>query len=216
MSPILVIGAGGHCRSVMSVILAENKWQPIGIIDAGNPRENESILGVPVLAGLDSLLSGDNFGAKYIVVAIGDNSERASISKKLRGAGFKLPNITSPRSVVDPTATIGNGSVVMPGAVICAMAKVGDGCIVNTNAALEHESSIGDWVHLAPGAVVAGRSYIGKHVLLGANSTVVDKCQIADGVTIGAGSVVITDALEKHGTYVGAPARQIEKEDSNG
>ncbi len=216
MNPILVIGAGGHCRSVMSVILAENKWQPIGVIDAGVPRENESILGVPVVAGLDSLLSGNTFGAKHIVVAIGDNNDRSSISKKLRHAGFDLPNIFSPRAVVDPSAKFYSGSVVMPGAVICVMAKVGDGCIVNTNAVLEHESSIGDWVHLAPGAVVAGRSHIGQHVFLGANSTVVDKCQIADDVTIGAGSVVITDALEKHETYVGSPARQIEKEDSNG
>ena len=38
MNPILVIGAGGHCRSVISVILAEEKWEPIGVIDIGTPK----------------------------------------------------------------------------------------------------------------------------------------------------------------------------------
>lgn len=216
MYPVLIVGAGGHSRSVISVIHAENVWSPIGVIDLGDLWKNESILGVPVVAGLNSLYGGDSFGVRHIVVAIGDNKIRASISKKLRRAGFKLPNVISPRSIVDPTATIGSGSVVMPGAIICALAEVGDGCIVNTNSVLEHESSIKNWGHIAPSAVVAGRSHIGEYVFLGANSTVVDQCQITDNVTIGAGSVLKSDALEKNGIYVGTPARLINKKDNNG
>lgn len=213
MNPILIIGVGGHSRSVISVILSEGIWKPVGIVDTETPRENEFIMGVPVSSSLDSLLNGHDLGVKHAVVAIGDNKERAVISKKLTDMGFYIPNIISPNSIVDPTSEFSSGAIVMPGAVICAMTKVGNGCIINTNAVLDHESSIADWVHLAPGAVVAGRSHIGKFVFLGANSTVIDKCRIVEGVIIGAGSTVISDICDKDKTYIGSPVRRLNKED---
>ena len=210
MSSILIIGAGGHSRSVISVVRAENKWDPVGVIDIDDSRQNESILGVPVLMRLDSLLMRD-LDVKRIVVAIGNNNLRASISSKFEISGFQPTTVISPESIIDPTASIGNGTVVMPGAVVCALAEVGNGCIVNTSSILEHESSIGDWGHIAPGAVVAGRSHMGDYVFIGANSTVIDNCSVGNGVTIGAGSVLVSDALGEDSKYVGVPARKISK-----
>jgi len=58
-TPVLLIGGGGHCASVIDVIEATEKFEIKGIVEAEN-AQNTSLLGYPVVGNdedLDVLLS---------------------------------------------------------------------------------------------------------------------------------------------------------------
>ena len=54
MEKILLIGGGGHCRSVIDVIELEKKYEIAGIVDK-KELLNEEILGYKVIASDEDL-----------------------------------------------------------------------------------------------------------------------------------------------------------------
>ena len=71
---ILVLGAGGHGKAVLDLLLAWGEFRPIGVVDAV-PRV-ASILGVPVLG--EEAAAGRAFadGVAFAHPAIGANRAR--------------------------------------------------------------------------------------------------------------------------------------------
>lgn len=199
---IVIMGFGGHARSVADVALACGYTELIFVDE--NARPGEHFLNHVAVNSLDELedLGCDAFAAS------GDAMKRRQQCVALEAAGFFLV------SLIAPSATIGIGSSIAPGcfvghhAHIGPMASIGKSCIINTGAIVEHESCVGDYSHVSINASVAGRSKLGAYSMLGAGAVIIDRLSIADGVTIGAGGVVIS-SIELPGTYIGVPVRQI-------
>lgn len=207
----LILGAGGHCRAVLSIIQEPgNRVYSIeGILDTGSVRGNESILGVNVIGSADDLEDFFGRGTKCLFLAIGDNAYRRHYYQKAKKIGYALPNIFAHGSYIAPTASLGDGNLVCHRVHVGPMSRVGNGNILNTGSILEHESTIGDFCHLGPSSVVSGRSHLGNSVFLGVSATVIDKINVCDDVTIGAGAVVVKDISIPNKTYVGVPAKNL-------
>lgn len=206
MKSLLIIGSGGHGRSVLDCALATGEYGEIAF--ASNEDDPAPVSGYEILDER-KLAPGDirdRFDA--VVVAIGDNRARLSKARALLACGVSLPVLVHPRAYVSSLASVGAGSVVLAGAVVNAFGEVGAGCIVNTCAVVEHECCLGDGVHLSPGAVVAGGSSVGEGSWLCANSVVSDHVGICPWATVGAGGCVIRDISEP-GIYVGVPVRKV-------
>jgi len=207
--PIILVGGGGHCRSVMDVIAAHGGFAVAGIVErrgvGGRGPEGVAIIGtdddLPDLAGRY---------ANFIVTVgqVGQSGRRRELFDYLVGLGAGLPTIVSPSAGVSASADLGMGTVIMHKAIINAGAQIGDNCIVNTCALVEHDTVIGDHCHVATGAIVNGHCRIGRDVFVGSGAIVCNNVQIADGAVIGAGCVVI-DSIEEAGIYVGLPARRM-------
>lgn len=199
---LLILGFGGHARSVADVALALG-FQQLMFIDE-NAVNNEQFLGFPVQRSCDPVLPSD----WLCMPASGNNHHRDLQTHAALMAGWALAIL------IAPSATVGVGAKVSPGcfvghhAHIGAMAQIGMGCVINTGAVVEHECVIGDYVHISVNATVAGRAHIGNFVWIGAGATVIDKVGIAAESTIGAGGVVIS-SLIRSGTYVGVPVRRM-------
>lgn len=199
---LLILGFGGHARSVADVALTLG-FQQLMFIDE-NAVNNEQFLGFPVQRNCDPVLPAD----WLCMPASGDNRCRDLQTHAALIAGWALAIL------IAPSATVGVGAKVSPGcfvghhAHIGAMAQIGMGCVINTGAVVEHECVVGDYVHISVNATVAGRAHIGNFVWIGAGATVIDKVGIAAESTIGAGGVVIS-SLTRSGTYVGVPVRRI-------
>lgn len=199
---ILIMGFGGHARSVADVALACG-YTELMFVDE-NARPSEHFLNHIVMNSLDELeaLGWDAFAAS------GDAMKRQQQCLALEAAGLSLV------SLIAPSATICIGSSIAPGcfvghhAHIGPMATVGKSCIINTGAIVEHESCVGEYSHVSINASVAGRSKLGAYSMLGAGAIIIDRLSVADGVMIGAGAVVIS-SIESSGTYVGTPARKM-------
>ena len=206
--PAIVIGTGGHCRVVLSLLAACGTHEVIGIVELNQARRDERIMGFSDIYPVDWL--DEQGGATAdVFLAIGNNSSRATWYEQVRRAGWNLPNLISPEALIDPTARLGDANVVCARAFVGPEAVLSNNNLVNTGAIVEHEVRIGSHCHLAPSSTVAGRSHISDNVFVGAGATVIDRICIAPNITIGAAAVVVDTIIEADGVYVGVPARRI-------
>lgn len=197
MNKLIIIGCGGHARSVADVLLSRFPNISIVFVDE-NAQPNETILSFPVQSFMP-------IKAEALHVAIGDNSLREK---------WVLENTASPVSVisnsavVSPSSTIEKGSFIAHGSYVGPLTEIGRGSIINTGALVEHEVKMEEFSHMAPNSTICGRCHIGRNVVLGAGSTIIDRVHVCNDVIIGANSTVISD-ITCAGTYVGSPVRRI-------
>ena len=135
MTPILLIGGGGHCRSVIDVIESGAQYQVAGIVQPASDGLTP-IMGYPV-RGDDNALPGLLGLTPYALVTIGqlrDASMRQRLFGKLLDLRAEIPVVVSPRAHVSRHAQLGRGTVVLHGALVNAAARVGENCIINSMA----------------------------------------------------------------------------------
>jgi UDP-perosamine 4-acetyltransferase len=213
MKEVLIVGAGGHSRVILSILAEQAVQSVIGVIDINLPQlsggiSNELIMDCPVLS-LETLNSFAQPESVDIFLAIGDVELRHLWWKKLREAGFSMPNLLSSHAIIDPSVKIGDSNVVCAKVFIGPEACLGNNNLINTGVILEHESSVGNNCHIAPGSIIAGRSHVMDNCFVGAGSVIIDGINLAQSTTLGAGSVLINNVNDSHGVYVGIPARRI-------
>lgn len=207
--PLLLIGGGGHCKSVIEA--AESAGQSIlGILDRPDKIGNE-VLGYAVLGSDEQI--GQWIGQARFVVTVGhikDSSLRERLHAAVEHAGGILGTVVASTAHVSKHASIGAGSVVLHGAVVNAGAQIGKGCIVNTLANIEHDAVIGEYCHISTGAMVNGDCIIGSGTFLGSQSVIINGISVAEQCVIATGSVV-HKSLTVSGIYAGNPAVLIKK-----
>jgi sugar O-acyltransferase (sialic acid O-acetyltransferase NeuD family) len=208
MRQALVIGTGGHCRVLLSLLIACGKHEVMGIIDLAEPRVGELIMGFPVIGSITSLDVYQMRANLDVFLAIGDIAQRRICWQKVCDLGLALPNLISPQAIVDPHAHLGDANVVCARAFIGPEAVLGDNNLINTAAVLEHEVRVGSHCHLASSSTVAGRSQIGDSCFVGAGATLINHVEVAADIIIGAGSTVVCN-ITNPGVYVGTPARKV-------
>ena len=189
MEEILLIGGGGHCRSVIDVIEQEAKYTIAGVIDK-KELIGTKVLGYEVIGSdddLEVLYSQYNF-ALVTVGHIHSNTIRVKLFNHLKQIGYTLPTIISPLAYVSKYATIQEGTTIMHHALVNANAKIGKNCIINTKALVEHDVIIEDFCHISTGAIVNGSTQIQKETFYGSNATCKESIKVSGFIK--AGSVV--------------------------
>lgn len=198
---IVIIGAGGHAKVVISTLFELN-FKIVGILDDDPNKWNQKVFNVPIIGPIELLKTGNY---ELGIVAIGDNKIRNEIVNKY-GNFCKWVSIIHPFSYVHPSVQIGEGSVIFAGVVIQPDVIIGKHVIVNTSASIDHDCNIEDFVHIAPGCHLAGGVYVGEGSLIGIGSSIIPYKKVGKWSIIGAGSVVIND-IPDCVTVVGVPAR---------
>ena len=209
MRQALIVGTGGHCRVLLSLLAARGEHEVIGIVDLAEPRAGEVVMGIPVICSSTGLEAFRGRTDLDVFLAIGDNALRRTWWEKSNELGLALPNLVSPHAIVDRRARLGGSNVVCARVFIGPEAILGDNNLINTAAVVEHEVKVGSHCHLAPSSTVAGRCQIGDGCFVGAGATVIDSVDVASGITIGAGGTVIRSITEPGGVYVGTPAKRL-------
>lgn len=187
---IILIGAGGHCRSCIDVIEQEGRFIIAGVVDRPDSGM-VSAAGYPVL-GEDSDLPGLRKQYAFALVAVGQiksASVRIQLFERLKSLGFELPVILSPRAYVSKYAQVGAGTIVMHDALINTGASVGENCIINSKALIEHDAAVGSHCHISTGAIVNGGVHVGSGTFFGSNAVSVHGVSIPEGSFISAGSL---------------------------
>ncbi|WP_455592374.1 acetyltransferase [Bacteroides sp.] len=205
MNPLILVGGGGHCKSVIDV--AESAGYTImGILDLPE-NVGKSILGYPVLGTDDDILAlVDKADFVVTVGFIKDAALRIRIHDRIYASGGHLATLIASTAYVSKYATIGEGTVIMHKAFVNAGARVGCGCIINTFANIEHDALIGDYCHISTGAMVNGDCIVGDRTFLGSQSVMVNGVSIASECVIAAGSMVRKNIIQK-GIYSDNPAK---------
>lgn len=187
---LLLIGGGGHCRSLIDVIEAEGQFEIVGIIDIPE-KIGEIVLGYTII-GSNEDLGRLREECTHALIAFGQIKSpdgRIRMFEHLKAMGYTLPTIISPRAYVSKHARIGEGSVIFHDALVNANATVGNNCIINTKALIEHDCTIGDHCHISTGAVVNGETVIQQGSFFGSNAVSKEVTLIEERSFIKAGSV---------------------------
>ncbi len=172
MQPIVLIGGGGHCRSVIDVIESTKLYKIAGIVDI-KEKVGQSVLGYKIIASDDSLpeLFKEYKNAFITIGHIESNLLRKKLFEILKNIGFHLPVIISPFSYVSKYSSIDEGTIVMHHALINVNVKIGKNCIINSKALIEHDAIIEDNCHISTAAVINGGVVVKKDTFFGSNAT---------------------------------------------
>jgi len=179
MKNILLIGGGGHCKSVIDVIEQEAKFNIVGIVD------KKELIGSNVLdykiIGCDDDLEKLFKTYKYALVTVGQiksNDLRVKLFKTLKSIGFKLPRIISPLAYISKHSFIDEGTIIMHQALVNADSKIGKNCIINSKALVEHDAIIENNCHISTGAIINGGVLVKENSFYGSNATSKEYIQI--------------------------------------
>ena len=194
MTPLLLIGGGGHCRSCIDVIESAEGYEIVGVVDReGDP--NALVLGYPVVG------SDDDVGKllaqwKTVLITVGQITSPATrirLYEFARSAGASFPVIVSTNAYVSKHAEIRAGTIVMHSATVNAGARIGVNCIVNNHALVEHDAVVGSHSHISTGARVNGGVTIGEGSFVGSGAIINQGVTVGAGCTVGSGSIIRKD-----------------------
>lgn len=209
---ILLIGGGGHCKSVLDSLLELNKYLEVGIIEK---KENigSSVLGVPVVGCDDDLPTLFDNGYKYAFVtvgSIGNPSLRIKLYNILSEIGYVIPSIIDSSAKVSKYSKIEQGVFIGKQSLVNAGSLIQKGAIINSGTIIEHDCQVGAFTHIAPGAVLGGEVTVGDNSHIGSNVTIRQQVNIGSNSIIGMGSVVLKNIEDNIMAY-GNPCREVKK-----
>lgn len=179
---LLVVGAGGHGRSVAEVAKLSGQFEVVGFLDDTLP-EGQIVCGLPVLGPVAGMAEHRTI-VDQAIVAIGNNAVREKLMQQLTLAGFELATVVHPRAIVSPSALLGAGSAVMAGAIVGTEAHLGVGVIVNCGAVVDHHATVEDVGHLGVNSSMAGGTILGHAAWLQAGAA------LGYGVHVSANTVI--------------------------
>jgi sugar O-acyltransferase (sialic acid O-acetyltransferase NeuD family) len=205
---VIVIGAGGHAKVVISTLIASG-IKVEKIFDDNPDKWGGHLFDIEITGPLSQI---DPCSDEPALTAIGDNRVRKDIVNRFKNLHWI--NVVHPSAFVDPTVSLGRGTVVFANAVIQADTSIGDHCIINTGATIDHDCRIGNYVHVSPGVNMAGDVHLEEGVFCGIGGKLINGIRIGKWTTIGAGGVVIND-IPEYSLAIGVPAKVISSIDDD-
>lgn len=206
---VLILGAGGHGRVVLDILLQAKSHDVVGFLDNNRSIHGRRVDGLPVVGSIVELgKHAAEASASAAIVAIGDNGVRRGLARDVESAGLELVSAIHPTATLARNAMIGRNVVICAGVVVCAHCQVGDSVILNTGCIIDHQTMIGEGSHICPGARIAARVKVESGSFIGIGATIIPKITLGCECIVGAGSVVLEDVASL-GTVVGVPARPI-------
>jgi len=207
MEKIVLVGYGGHARSVIDSIEQSKLYKIAGYTDIQEDPDSEYIY----LGTDDMLQQCYDQGVRNAVITIGfmgNNNLRQKKYKQLKKIGYNLPVIVDQTAILAKDVSIGEGTFIGKRCVVNASSNIGKMCILNSGSIVDHDCIVADFSHIAVGAVLCGGVKVQESSLIGAGATVVQTIEVEKNCIVGAGAVV-TNNLPINSTAVGVPAKVI-------
>ncbi|HWY35006.1 MAG TPA: NeuD/PglB/VioB family sugar acetyltransferase [Nitrosopumilaceae archaeon] len=190
-TPIVLIGGGGHCHSVIDVIESGNSFSIAGIIDK-KEKVGQFVLGYKVIGtDEDLVLIIKEFRHFHISMGfVGKLSNRVKLFELLKTFDVDLPVIIASTAYVSKYSTIEMGTIIMHHALVNANARIGKNCIINSKALIEHDAIIENHCHIATGSIINGGVHVGEESFIGSNAVTKQDISIPSRSFIKANAIV--------------------------
>jgi sugar O-acyltransferase (sialic acid O-acetyltransferase NeuD family) len=186
---LLIIGAGGHGRSVAEAALLGQDYVLTAFLDDAVTPQQHLLWGCPVW-GKTAILADCRGRIDAVIVAIGNNALREALHQHVHAQGLALATVAHPAAIVSPMAAIGEGSAIMAGAIVGTGAQLEEGVIVNCGAVVDHDCVVESFGHLGVNAGMAGGSVLGRSAWMPVGSALAYGVKVPAGRVLRAGEVV--------------------------
>lgn len=165
---LLILGAGGHGKSVAEAASLSGQWSKIVFADDSWPQKTE-VAGFSIVANIEriSTLISTITAA---IPAVGNNQVRQDWAQRLKNLELPLATVIHPSAIISPTTRLGEGVCIMAGCIIGVDVKIEDGVIVNLGSAIDHDCEIGMFSHLSVGVKITGNKVVKPFTFLEAGS----------------------------------------------
>ena len=211
---LAIVGGGEHAAVVLDAARSRpDLWAVVGFSDRSREARlaghDPSVADLGTDEDLADRVAREGGATTSLVLGVGGGTspgDRATIVARL-GNDALWAIVVHAAGIVSPSATLGEGAVVMAGAIVQAGATIGRHAIVNSGAVIEHDVVVGDFAHVGPAAAIGGGTRVGQGAFVGLGARVRDHVVIGDGATIGMGAVVVSD-VPAATSVVGVPARR--------
>lgn len=190
MKEIILVGFGGHAKSVIDSIEKTKRYKIVGYTDI---KQGNEYKGYQYLGNDDVLQLYFDKGVGHAFISVGYMGKgdlRCKLYEKVKGIGYTLPSIIDVSAQLAEDVKIGEGCFVGKRAVINANASIGKMCIINTGAIIEHDCVVDEFSHISVGSILCGNVQVGRAAFVGANATVIQGRIIGDECIVGAGAVI--------------------------
>ncbi len=205
-SLVVVMGAGGHGRSVADALIAQCPGQFAGFVDDDHSLAGASVIGYPVLGDRDWLWEQAKTKSVAVAIGLGNPAVRREFLAQAEAHGVRALNVAHPSAIIAQSAQFGVGSVVLARAIVNANARIGQGAIIGAASTIEHDVEVGDFTLIGPNVVTGGGVRIGADALIGIGAQLLPGVAVGAETTVGAGSIVTRD-LPGRVVAFGVPAR---------
>lgn len=188
MEEIVIVGFGGHAKSVADSIERTGKYKIVGYTDVVEREVKYRYLGqddiYPELysKGIRNVAMGLGY--------MGKGQLREKLYYRLKEIGFFFPPIIDSSAIISTSTQVKEGAFIGKGVIINAEAIIGKMSIINSGAVVEHESYVGEFAHVAVGAVLCGNVIVKRAAFVGANATVIQGKKVDEREIVPAGMVV--------------------------
>ncbi len=206
------IGAGGHTKVVLDILLQQNNCSIVGLLDTDTTLWDTTVLGIPVLGGdekLDRLIAQSGISAFFLGLgAVKSLAHRKKLYENAVSRGLAPLEVVHASAHISSHALLGKGATVMVAAIVNTACRIGENVIINTGAIVEHDCIIGNHVHISTGAHLAGSVAVGDESMIGIGSVIRQGIRIGKRSLVGAGAVVVKDVPDDC-MVAGNPAKKL-------
>jgi sugar O-acyltransferase (sialic acid O-acetyltransferase NeuD family) len=205
---LLIVGAGGFGREVLSYIEDDNPlFRFKGFLD---DRTNVLDATPRTIGIVGSPCSYQPQEDEVFMVALGDPRLRFKYTSQLRDVhGVDFATVAHPRANVSRHSRIGRGCIIGPGVGISVEVEVGEFSCIQEYTVVGHDARIGNWCQINSHCTIAGGAQIGDYVTIHPNCVITSRARIGEGAVVGPGSVVM-GRIPAGVTVLGNPARRFE------
>lgn len=204
MDKLIMIGAGGHSKSVADSVRPD-QYELCGFIDENKVGMH---IGLPIYG--KAITDVPDYKNYVYFVSIGDVGFRKMWYKRIKEYGLSVVNIIDPTALISTSAKIGEGNFIGKFAIINADSIIGNNNVINTKALIEHECFIGNHTHISTNSTINGNVIVHDSVFLGSTAVCNGQLEIGEHAVIGSGTVIIKN-VEPYTTVVGVPGRIVKR-----
>jgi sugar O-acyltransferase (sialic acid O-acetyltransferase NeuD family) len=208
---MVVVGAGGHAKEVIDVLIQSCVTDDILLFDNISENVSNILYDKFVIIKNDDDLSLALSRNSEFVLGLGGPYKRRALSQYFERFGGKLTTVIfSSAKIGGYCVCLEEGLNIMNDVVIYSDVSIGRGSLINTACSIHHDARIGEYCELSPGSRILGNAKIGNYCFVGANAVVLPNIEIGDNVIIGAGAV-ITKNIPSKSVVVGVPGKIIKR-----
>ena len=144
MKRLLILGAGQYGYVAKETAEAMCIYESIEFLDDCSEKA------IGKLSDIDQVEYDEAF------IAIGNPQVREEWMPRVK----KLATLIHPKSILSPSAVIGNGCIIEAGAVIMTDVRIGDCCIIMANSVVGHNAKVGNYCKLKYNCTIAENSVV--------------------------------------------------------